>query len=72
MAIQLFWSEHGQVTCERHAPMRGSDSWKWERWRKMTPAEQEDWGCEVCASLAIRAERDRADDDHMVIADDDS
>lgn len=29
----------GEVTCERHGPYRGSDSWKHEQWRAVTWAE---------------------------------
>jgi hypothetical protein len=33
----LFWSERGAVACAAHAPYRGSDTWRWERWRRITP-----------------------------------
>ena len=57
---KLVWSEQGQVGCTLpgHAPYRGSDSWRWERWRVMKPAEIEAWtrdvgrppACETCRS----------------------
>jgi hypothetical protein len=57
---QLVWSEQGQVGCTLpgHAPYRGSDTWRWERWRVMKPAEIEAWtrdvgrppACETCAA----------------------
>jgi hypothetical protein len=58
----LLWSEQGQVGCTLpgHAPYRGSDTWRWERWRKMSAAEEEAFGrdlghspeCETCRSIA--------------------
>jgi hypothetical protein len=57
---QLVWREQGQVGCTLpgHAPYRGSDTYRWERWRVMKPAEIEAWtrdvgrppACETCAA----------------------
>jgi hypothetical protein len=57
---QLVWSEQGQVGCTMpgHAPYRSSDTWRWERWRVMKPAEIAAWtrgvgrppACETCRS----------------------
>lgn len=61
----LYWSERGQIGCllPGHAPYRGSDSWVFERWKKVTPREaaefQRDVGrpiaCEVCSANARNA-----------------
>jgi hypothetical protein len=51
----LFWSCTGRIECAIHAPARDSDTWKLERWKRMTPDEIEAMhhegieGCEVCA-----------------------
>jgi len=37
--VTLFWSERGEIACEKHIPYRGSDTWKWERWKEMRAAE---------------------------------
>ena len=34
----LYWSERGRITCAAHAPVRNSDTWRWERWQAV-PAE---------------------------------
>jgi hypothetical protein len=57
---QLVWSEQGQVGCTLpgHAPYRGSDTYYFERWRVMKPAEIAAWtrdvgrppACETCAA----------------------
>ncbi len=52
----LFWSEHGEICCATHAPYPGTDTWNWERWSRMTEAEEREWTsmlgsaprCEVC------------------------
>lgn len=31
----LFWNEQGQICCQTHAPYKGTDTWNWERWRKV-------------------------------------
>ena len=58
----LLWSEQGQIGCTLpgHAPYRGSDTYYYERWRKMSAASQaafaRDVGhppeCETCRSIA--------------------
>jgi len=55
MSAELYWSERGEVACGRHSPARGSDTWRGERWRRMTPAEVSAAAaaglrCEVCAA----------------------
>lgn len=34
---RIFWSEQGECACEEHAPYRGSDTWRSERWNEITP-----------------------------------
>ena len=61
---QLLWNERGRVGCSipGHAPYRGTDTWIWERWTRVTPAEatqfQREVGrpiaCEACAAIARR------------------
>ena len=36
----LYWSEQGEISCAKHAPYRGSDTWRWERWRPMGAADR--------------------------------
>lgn len=31
---RLYWNEHGAVRCSAHAPIRGTDTWNWERWAR--------------------------------------
>ncbi len=62
--LELFWSERGRVGCSipGHAPYQGTDTWVWERWKKVTPREAAQFerevgrpiACEVCASIARR------------------
>lgn len=40
MEKKLFWAETGAIACEKHAPMRGSDTWQWDAWREITPLER--------------------------------
>lgn len=37
MAKPIYWSEQGECACEEHAPYRGSDTWRSERWSEITP-----------------------------------
>lgn len=58
----LYWNERGQTGCALpgHAPYKGSDTWAWERWRRITPREaaafERELGhpveCEICAASA--------------------
>jgi hypothetical protein len=56
----LFWSEQGEIACGEHTPYRGSDTWVWGRWRKITATEAEGFereagrplACETCAAIA--------------------
>lgn len=34
----LFWNNNGRIACERHAPAKGTDTWKSERWSKVPQA----------------------------------
>ena len=62
----LYWNERGQIGCELpgHAPYRGSDTYVWERWKRITPAQAEAFErelgraprCETCAAIARRKE----------------
>lgn len=59
---RLRWSERGQIGCELpgHAPYQGTDTWIWERWKKITPREVAEFErelghppeCEACAAIA--------------------
>jgi hypothetical protein len=61
----LLWSEDGQVGCAKpgHAPYKGSDTWRRERWRAMKRAEHDSFArdlgraprCESCAADARNA-----------------
>ena len=61
----LYWSERGQIGCAQpgHAPYRGSDTWVWERWKKITPREAAEFerevrrppSCETCDAIARRS-----------------
>lgn len=33
----LFWSQRGEVGCGAHTPYPGSDTWRWDRWGRITP-----------------------------------
>jgi len=33
----LYWSQQGEVACAEHIPYKGSDTWTWDRWARMTP-----------------------------------
>jgi len=54
--MTLFWSERGEISCKDHAPYKGSDTWQWERWQKMTDTERIEFAkhtnksaeCETC------------------------
>ena len=51
----LLWNERGQVGCTLpgHAPHKGTDSWKFEHWKKIPPGTLKEDGtpivCETCA-----------------------
>jgi hypothetical protein len=32
----LYWSQQGRIACDKHTPRRGSDTWRWGRWRRMS------------------------------------
>jgi hypothetical protein len=59
-ATALYWNASGQVGCDApgHAPYRGSDTWRSERWTRMTPRMVAEWTrhagspprCECCAA----------------------
>lgn len=44
---RLFWSERGGIACSDDTPYKGSDTWRWERWRPMTPREIDEYTTEV-------------------------
>ena len=54
----LYSSEKGEIACKDHAPSKSSDSWRFDRWRKMTAddvaAFEKELGhkiaCEACAA----------------------
>jgi hypothetical protein len=57
--VVLFSSEKGAIACKDHTPIRGSDSWRFDRWRKMKVEEIEaierelgrKIACETCAAV---------------------
>lgn len=60
---KLFYSPvSGQITCEKHAPSRLSDTWRSDRWEAWTDAHDREWkamgegsaGCETCRAIARR------------------
>jgi hypothetical protein len=61
-APTLLWNERGQIGCTLpgHAPHKGSDSWKFEHWKKLPPGTLNDDGqpfaCEVCKAGAAATE----------------
>jgi len=69
----LYSSESGRIECADHAPYRGSDTWRFDRYRPMGAAEQADFRaalvgvigpdeplCEVCRGIARRAKAEAA------------
>jgi len=53
----LYWNEQGAINCDKHIPMKDSDTWKSERWQKISvndrlaiAAEQPTFTlqCEIC------------------------
>lgn len=58
-AATLYSSEKGSIACKEHTPIKGSDSWRFDRWRKMTTddiaAFERELGhpiaCETCAAV---------------------
>jgi hypothetical protein len=68
MKKALYSSEDGRVECPDHAPYRGSDTWHFGRYRRMTAIEQaslrmeldgsvrpDEPLCEICRGIARRA-----------------
>ncbi|TAH37723.1 MAG: hypothetical protein EYC70_07080 [Planctomycetota bacterium] len=59
----LYWDQRGAIACGKHAPLRGSDSWAFDRWRKMAPKDiagfRRDTGrapwCETCGAIQRNA-----------------
>jgi hypothetical protein len=53
---QLYWSKHGEVACEQHAPRRDSDRWSGERWAAIplnAGKGRIHYQCQCCASRPI-------------------
>ena len=55
----LYCSERGEISCARHTPYEGSDTWNWERWIPMYAHDAQghrDLGhtacCETCGREA--------------------
>jgi hypothetical protein len=52
----LLWNERGQIGCALpgHAPHKGSDTWKFEHWKRIPEGTQSEDGqpfrCETCAA----------------------
>ena len=45
-APRLYWSLHGEVACEAHAPSRDDPRWEAERWEPVPVSER--YRCEHC------------------------
>jgi hypothetical protein len=68
-ATGLFSSEKGSIACAEHTPIRGSDTWRFDRWRPMTADDVQAFerelgqkiACETCAALKRRAEAEQPD-----------
>ncbi len=50
---RLFWDERGMVNCGAHAPLRGSDTWVFDHWQAITPADTAD---SIAADVPLRCE----------------
>jgi hypothetical protein len=44
----LYRGSNGRIACERHTPVRGSDTWRRERWARMSDR----YRAELAAALA--------------------
>jgi hypothetical protein len=61
--VELFSSEKGSIACKDHTPIKGSDTWRFDRWRKMTSEDIEAFerelghpiACETCAAVKRNA-----------------
>jgi hypothetical protein len=55
----LYSSEKGSIACKDHAPIKGSDTWRFDRWKPMTADDVEAFerelghkiACETCAAV---------------------
>ena len=62
----LWWSEAGAIACPKHMPFRGSDSFVFGRWRRITKAEIAEFtrevgrapACETCMAIERREEEE--------------
>ena len=58
----LFSSEKGSIACAEHTPLRGSDTWRFDRWRPMTADDVQAFerelgqkiACETCKAVEGR------------------
>ena len=61
-APSLLWNERGQIGCTipGHAPQKGTDTWKFEHWKKVPAGTTKEDGtelrCEMCAVQEHREE----------------
>ena len=63
-ATGLFCSEKGAIACAEHTPLRGSDTWRFDRWRPMTTDDVQAFerelgqkiACETCAAVKRRGD----------------
>jgi hypothetical protein len=64
--LRLYHDQRGEVACEQHTPMRGSDTWVWDRWELIPEAmipEYQRLGlyqCELCEFQKRRAAAGRS------------
>ena len=64
-AHQVFWNEQGSIVCACcHIPYPGTDTWIWERWEEITPADMAEIdrqggrvACEGCGKEPSRIAR---------------
>lgn len=55
-STHLVWNQSGQVNCAEHAPYRGSDTWKNERWSRVPACDETAHvTCETCDYIARKA-----------------
>jgi hypothetical protein len=67
-ATTLYFNENGSVECREHAPRKGTQTWKLDRWRKATEEDIEalkrefgpNLGCVTCAQPRVSEATDAA------------
>ena len=54
----LLWNERGQIGCTipGHAPQKGTDTWKFERWKKVPTGTTKEDGTELRCEVCVRGD----------------